>query len=292
MPPWSILRAGAESRVSVSSNLGEEPTHVVPASRSGGGLEGVRHVNLLGVNVHLLQSQTIRPLIRDFISAGEKRLVLNVNCNCLNLAYENPWLRDFLNSADLVFCDGVGVLIGARILGQRIPERIPFTDWDWGLGRESERGGYSLFLLGARPGVAERAAARLREAHPDLVIAGVQHGYFDKARDSAENQAVVRAINSARPNMLIVCFGMPLQERWLMENWSSIDANVAMVGGAALDYMAGDLRRPPVWMRRHSMEWLGRVMIEPRRLWRRYLLGNGLFLMRVLKQRASSPSAS
>lgn len=243
------------------------------------------HLRILGVNVHLLQGHTIRPLIREYISRGEKRLVLNVNCHCLNLAYERAWLREFLNSADLVFCDGVGVLLGARLLGERLPERIPFTDWDWGLGEASEESGYSLFLLGARPGVAERAAARLREAHPQLKIAGTHHGYFDKARNSAENRAVIQRVNSVRPNVLIVCFGMPLQEQWLMENWADLQANVTMVGGAALDYIAGEVRRPPLWMRRCSLEWLGRVVIEPRRLWRRYLIGNGQFLARVLMQR-------
>ncbi len=255
------------------------------ASCSGGRLDGVGHLEILGVNVHLLQGRTIRPLVREYISRNEKRLVLNVNCHCLNLAYERPWLRSFLNSADLVFCDGVGVLLGARLLGERLPERIPFTDWDWGLGEESDKLGYSLFLLGARPGVAECAAVRLREAHPQLKIAGTHHGYVDKRVDSAENRAVIQKINSVQPNVLIVCFGMPLQEQWLMENWRNIEANVAMVGGAALDYIAGEVRRPPLWMRKHSLEWLGRVLIEPRRLWRRYLLGNGQFIARVLQQR-------
>lgn len=242
-------------------------------------------LEILGVNVHVVQAESIRPLIRDCIADGDKKLILNVNSNCLNLAYEHTWLRDFLNSVDLVFCDGVGVMMAARILGKRLPERIPFTDWDWGLGSESEHRGYSLFLLGARAGVAERAAERLTATYPQLRIAGTHHGYFDHDKDSEENRELVRAISAARPNMLIVCLGMPLQERWLMENWDEIDANVAMVGGAALDYMAGDVPRPPLWMRQHSLEWLGRMLIEPRRLWRRYLVGNSLFLMRVFRQR-------
>ena len=249
---------------------------------------GIEHLKILGVNVHFLNARTIRPLIHEYIRKDQKRLVLNVNCHCLNLAYKRSWLRGFLNSADLVFCDGAGVLLGARILGERLPERIPFTDWDWGLGEESEEHGYSLFLLGARPGIAERAAARLKASSPHVKIAGTHHGYFDKEPGSEENQEVIRRINAVKPNMLIVCFGMPLQEQWLMENWKDVDANVFMVGGAALDYLAGEVPRPPVWMRKHSLEWLGRLAIEPRRLWRRYLLGNSLFVLRVLKQRLVS----
>jgi len=242
-------------------------------------------IEILGVSVHLLEAREVRSAIEGFVTRGEKRLVLNVNCHGLNLAYRLPWMRTFLNSADLVFCDGVGVMVGARLLGHRIPERIAFTDWDWQLGSQAEEHGYSLFLLGARPGVAERAAARLEEAHPHLRVLGTHHGYFDRRRETRDNEDVIRRINGLRPDILVVCFGMPLQERWLFENWDRIDARVAMVGGAFLDYVSGDVRRPPLWMRRHSLEWLGRLLIDPRRLWRRYLVGNSLFLLRVLRQR-------
>ena len=242
-------------------------------------------IDILGVQVHALDQETMRTAVHDVIERGGKSLVLNVNCQCINLAYTRPWLRDFLNSADLVFCDGVGVLIGARLLGHRLPERIAFTDWDWGMGSQSQQQGHSVFLLGARPGVGERAAERMRASYPHLRIAGTHHGYFDKTRGCAENEAVVAEISAARPDILIVCFGMPLQEQWLKENWAAIDAHVALCGGAFLDYVAGDLRRPPGWMSKVSLEWLGRLLIEPRRLWRRYVIGNPIFLLRVLRQR-------
>ena len=98
---------------------------IAPESRS------LEHLEILGVRVHTLERNAIRSIIHEYITRDEKRLVLNVNCHCLNLAYEAPWLRSFLNSADLVFCDGAGIQMGARILGRRPPQRIPFTDWDW-----------------------------------------------------------------------------------------------------------------------------------------------------------------
>jgi len=118
-----------------------------------------------------------------------------------------------------------------------------------------------------------------------LRIVGTYHGYFDKTPGSPGNEAVIQAINAVKPNILIVGFGMPLQERWLMENWDRVEASVALTGGAVFDYVSGDLRRPPCWMTSHGLEWLGRLLIEPRRLWQRYLIGNPLFLWRVLKQR-------
>jgi N-acetylglucosaminyldiphosphoundecaprenol N-acetyl-beta-D-mannosaminyltransferase len=133
--------------------------------------------------------------------------------------------------------------------------------------------------------VADKAAANLKARYPDLRIVGTHHGYFDKTQGCAENEAVIEQINTVKPNILIVGFGMPLQERWLMENWDRIDANVALTGGAVFDYVSGELRRAPRWMTENGLEWLGRLIIEPRRLWKRYLIGNPIFLWRVLKQR-------
>jgi len=170
-------------------------------------------------------------------------------------------------------------------LGYNIPQRITYADWMWQLAEFAESHGFTLFFLGARPGVADKAAARLKERFPNLRIVGTRHGYFDKDAGSPENEAVIRKINAAKPNILIVGFGMPLQECWLMENWDRIEANVALTGGAVFDYVSGELPRGPRWMTDHGLEWLARLIIEPRRLWKRYLIGNPLFLWRVVKQR-------
>jgi len=243
------------------------------------------HTEVLGVRVSTITVAQLHRRIRKCIDQRQRALVLNVNASCLNLACERPWLRAFLNGADIVFCDGAGVMLAARILGRPIPERITYADWVWQLARFAEAEGFTLFFLGARPGVADDAARRLRERFPGLRIVGTYHGYFDKTPGSAENQTVVWTINASDPNILVVGFGMPLQERWLMENWHSLTANVALTGGAVFDYASGGLRRAPSWMTKNSLEWLGRLIVEPRRLWKRYLIGNPLFLYRVLKQR-------
>lgn len=244
-----------------------------------------RAVNILGIAVHPLRVSELHEIIEEIIQEKRKELVLNINTNCINLAWKNTWMRTFLNSAKVVFCDGAGVMIGARILGYHVPQRITYADWTWQLAEFAEPHGFTFFFLGAKPGVAEKAAARLKERFPNLKIAGVHHGYFKKIPRSTENEAMIQQINAAKPNILIVGFGMPLQERWLMENWERIEANVALTGGAVFDYVSGKLRRPPRWMAEHNLEWLGRLFIEPRRLWRRYLIGNPLFLWRVLKER-------
>jgi N-acetylglucosaminyldiphosphoundecaprenol N-acetyl-beta-D-mannosaminyltransferase len=118
-----------------------------------------------------------------------------------------------------------------------------------------------------------------------LRIAGVHHGYFDHTSGSPENEDVVQQINAANPDVLVVGFGMPLQEWWLKENWDRVDAGVAITLGAIFDYVSGELRRGPRFLIDNGFEWLARLLIEPRRLWRRYVVGNPIFLTRVLVQR-------
>jgi N-acetylglucosaminyldiphosphoundecaprenol N-acetyl-beta-D-mannosaminyltransferase len=242
-------------------------------------------VTLLGVRIHAITLDQLLDQIERYVQQRQHALIAYANVHGVNLACEQPWFRDFLNQSDIVFCDGFGVKWGARLLGQQIPHRFTPPDWIDQLAALCARNGYRLFLLGARPGVAERAAQRLREAHPEVQVAGVHHGYFDKTPGSQENEAVVRSINAAQPDVLILGFGMPLQERWLQENWPHLAAHVALTGGAVFDYIAGEVRRGPRWMTDNGLEWLARLLIEPQRLWRRYLMGNPVFVWRVLRQR-------
>jgi N-acetylglucosaminyldiphosphoundecaprenol N-acetyl-beta-D-mannosaminyltransferase len=243
-------------------------------------------VNVLGVGVDPITVEELHAKIGGLIQERSRAaVVVTANAHCLNLAYRDPALRGFLNAADIVLCDGAGVMLAARILGRRIPERITYADWAWRLAAFAEAEGHVLYLLGGRRGVAGRAARRLRKRFPTLNVVGVHHGYFDRSAGSPENEAVVEEINAARPDVLVVGFGMPLQEYWLMENRHRLDAKVVLTGGAVFDYVSGELRRGPRVLTENGLEWLARLLIEPRRLWRRYLIGNPLFLARVLEQR-------
>lgn len=242
-------------------------------------------INVLGVHIDILGRIGLHEKISYYCDYDKKAVVAHANVHGLNIAYQLDWYRTFLNTSEIVFCDGFGVKWAARILGYRLPERITYADWTWSLAAYAEQHGYTLYFLGSRPGVAERAAQRLQERHPNLQIAGTNHGFFDKTCGSLENERVIHSINQAKPHILIVGFGMPLQERWLMDNWNRIEANVALPGGAVFDYVSGELRRGPRWMTDNGFEWLARLIIEPRRLWKRYVLGNPIFLWRVLRQR-------
>lgn len=254
--------------------------------------QSVPSVTVLGVRIHAVTVGDLHRLFAATIDSRQRALVMHVNVHGMNLAYERPWLVDILNQADLVYCDGGGVVMGARLLGQHLPGRITLADWLWDLAEFAQQHGYSVFLLGARPNVAAKAADQLRQRCPDLKVAGTHHGYFDKTPGSAENEAVLQLISDSKPDIVIVGFGMPIQERWLHDNWPRLDTHVAVAGGAIFDFISGELKRAPVWMNNNSLEWLGRLLVEPTRLWQRYLVGNPLFLTRVLRHRLSgTPSA-
>lgn len=234
----------------------------------------------LWVPIALIDVEELHAEIDRLIAEDRRELILNVNAHAMNLAYELPWLRDLFARTRIVFCDGAGVMAALRVFaGVHVPQRITYADWMWQLAAHCAHRGHSLFLLGGEPGVAEAAAARLVERHPTLAIAGHHHGFF--AKQGPENYAVVARINAARPNVLVVGFGMPLQERWLADNAGAVAANVLLSGGAVFDYVSGKSRRGPRLLVDNGGEWLARLAFEPRRLWRRYVVGNPLFVARA-----------
>lgn len=245
----------------------------------------MNRVDVLGVPVDPVTIDQLHERILAFVHTGRRSTVLHANVHAINLAWRHAWFARILREADLVFCDGAGVRLGARLLGEQLPARITYADWMWQLAGWCATHRLSLFLVGAEQGVAEIAAERLRTRHPAVTIAGTHHGYFDKTPDGPASRAVLDAINAARPDIVIVAFGMPLQEQWVRDHRARIDAPVVLTAGAAFDYVSGRLHRAPEWMTAHGLEWLGRLAIEPRRLMARYVIGNPLFLVRVLRAR-------
>jgi N-acetylglucosaminyldiphosphoundecaprenol N-acetyl-beta-D-mannosaminyltransferase len=223
--------------------------------------------------------------IEDAIKEGRKLSIGNVNIYAMNLATERSSFKNSLNNFDIVFCDGYGVKIGASILGKKIPERFTPPDFIHDMMKIIENQKGSVFLLGAKPGIAEKAGEALIEKSPNLIIAGTQDGYFNKTKETSENQAVITKINSLNPSVLLIGLGMPLQEEWINENWASLNVSVVLPVGALFDTLSGTVPRAPRFLTDHGLEWLARLIIEPRRLWKRYIMGNPLFFLRIISQR-------
>ncbi|MEZ4736421.1 MAG: WecB/TagA/CpsF family glycosyltransferase [Caldilineaceae bacterium] len=241
---------------------------------------------ILGTQLSLYDNQQMLAYIRDAVQHQQKVTILSGNVYSFNLAFEQEWLRAFFNQANIVRLDGAGVRLGGQLLGYRPPTRMTWADFAWELAEFAEQHGFTLYFLGARPGVAQRAAERLTARFPNLQIVGTDHGYFNKEPGSTESTQVIQKLNQAKPQIVVIGFGMPVQERWLSHYRNQINAEVVMTGGAVFDYISGELQRAPRWMTDHGMEWLGRLLIEPRRLWKRYILGNPLFFWRILMYKA------
>lgn len=242
-------------------------------------------VNLLGVPIHDLSKSDIVASVIGKVIAGERGIFVYINIYAINLAQTLPWFRNFLNGASIAYCDGFGVLLGARLAGYRLIHRSTPPDWISDLASECASRAITIFLLGGRSGVAEHAALFLIRKHPELRINGTHHGYFEPSSGEADSENLIQMINQAGADILLVGMGMPLQEKWLDENWEHLNVKVALPVGALLDYMGDEKHRPPPWMTNHGMEWAGRLLIEPRRLWKRYLLGIPHFFFLIFRQR-------
>ncbi len=211
---------------------------------------------------------------------GEKSLLAFVNPDCLNIAYTHERYRAVLRRATRVLPDGIGLKIGCRIRGLGLAANVNGTDLFPRLCERAARDGFSLFLLGAHPGIAERVAENMRARCPDLLIAGTQHGYFSLD----EEGAIIDRINLSGARVLLVAFGVPRQELWLADHHDRLMPPVRMGVGGLFDFYSGRISRAPLWLREIGLEWVWRLAQEPGRMWRRYILGNPLFLYRVWRQ--------
>lgn len=241
------------------------------------------NVHLLGVRIDILDVDQLISFLISNVSNQNKIIIANANIHAINIAYEDNYFRKILNSSAIVFCDGFGVKLASRLIHKKKLYRYTPPDWFPVLANECSKKGLSMFFLGGIPGVTEKAANILKRENPEIRILGTHHGFFDKTITSKENLEVLKAINSMHPDILVVGFGMPVQEKWISENLQDLNIKVAIPVGALFDYISGDLYRFPSWMTDHGLEWLGRVVIEPGRLWKRYILGNPLFFWRLFK---------
>lgn len=240
-------------------------------------------LHLFDIRLHKLTRPELLAAIIG-MTAGGKSIVAYANIKTMNLAYEQPWYAGFLNRANLVYCDGFGVVLGARLAGRpiRAVHRATCPDWLETLAGECEQNGRSLFLLAGCDETADKARKRLAAAFPQLKL-GVHHGYFQKT--GPENENVIQIINRFQPDILCVGFGTPLQEQWIEHNHQKINTHVFLPVGACVDYYTGLRSRGPAWLTDHGLEWLCRLISEPQRLWHRYVVGIPLFMLRIIRIR-------
>lgn len=240
-------------------------------------------VNILGVEIACLDQAGLIDQALAWSQSAERRVIYYANAHVLNLVSENPKYRQYLKSADLVYADGASLVFASRLLGGASLTRLTGADWIEPLCARAAAQGVSLYLLGGGPGIAGQAALNLLNRYPSLKISGAADGFFQE-RSVAQ---ITSEIASARPQIVLVGMGSPVQWQWIDEHRSVLTQGVWWGVGALFDFVAGAERRAPGWMNRLGLEWLYRLAQDPVGKWRRYLLGNPRFVFRVLVQSLS-----
>ena len=238
---------------------------------------------LFGIDVETAPPAELLRRIMGWAGNDGRHRVSYVNAHVLNQSLTNADLGRALRDSDLVYCDGYGVRLAARLIGRPVSHRMTGADWIWGIAALCQQSGRSLYLLGSDLGASTEAAATLRRWYPGLDVRGTHHGYFDL--DGPHSERVLEHIAENPPDVLLVGMGTPLQELWVDANHDRIEASVIWTVGALFDYVAGRVPRAPHWIADNGLEWIFRLAVEPRRMWRRYLLGNPAFLFRVIGER-------
>jgi N-acetylglucosaminyldiphosphoundecaprenol N-acetyl-beta-D-mannosaminyltransferase len=218
--------------------------------------------------------------VATLIDEDRSQQVCFVNADCFNIAARNEPYRNAVTKARLVFPDGVGVILASRIAGKSIRQNLNGTDMFPRLCARLAPEHRRVFLLGGKPGVGKKVKEYIEEMHPGLVVAGVHHGYFS----AAEEPAVINEIRASRADLLLVAFGAPRQDTWIHDHLQELGVPVAMGVGGLFDFYSQSVPRAPGWIRSLGMEWGFRLVMEPGRLWRRYLIGNWVFMARVLRE--------
>lgn len=228
---------------------------------------------ILDVNVHRVSLAGVCERLDEFVASQQPHQIVTVNMDFVRLARSDTEFRDVVNAADLAVPDGVPVLWLSRLLNQALHERVTGVDIVEHGAALAARRGYSIFLLGGEPGVADAAAAVLVRRNPGLRIAGTYAPPFGPF-SAEENQRMVSLVKAARPDMLFVAFGAPRQDIWIRQHQDELGVPVCAGIGGTFDLLAGRRARAPSWAQRSGLEWAFRLMQEPRRLARRYLLGD------------------
>lgn len=244
---------------------------------------GPAHIDRVSINDAL---ETISAMLSTERTAAQT--VIAVNAQVLDAARRDQRLATVLAEADLVIADGMSLVFASRLLGSPLPERVTGVDLMLRVCELAAGAGKSVYLLGGRPGAAEGAASKLSGLFPELKSVGTDCPPFGFENNPLQSEAVIRKIQKAQPDILFVGFGAPKQEFWMKRYASLVPVSVMMAVGGSFDMLAGQVPRAPKWIQNLGFEWLFRLSCEPRRLWKRYLIGNLRFIQIVVNQRLRS----
>lgn len=268
-------RHGLKSRIGMLVRAA--PAFLFRSTADSGSVDG--EVMLFGLK---FRNRTMEEAVGEILDAAESEQgarVAFVNPDCINIALKDSRYRAVLEKTDAVYPDGIGLQIACKMLGMRMKDNLNGTDLFPILWNRMQDRNMGVYLLGSYPGVAEKMAGNLKRSYPKLKISGYRHGYFSKR----ECDEIVEEINASGAHLLLVAMGVPRQEIWIDRFRPRLNVKVVAGVGGLFDFVSGRIPRAPVWIREMGLEWCYRLLREPRRLWRRYIIGNLIFFWNLLR---------
>lgn len=233
-------------------------------------------VDILDIPVDAITMKEAVDKVGTFVKEGGAHTIYTPNAEIMMAAQRDQELNQILRKADMLVPDGAGVVLASKLLGRRVPEKVSGIDLVREVFKAYAASGLSCYLFGAKPGVAQEAADRIKTEYPGLVIAGCRNGYFTEQDDTE----IIDEINRTSPDILLVALGAPKQEKWIFSHLDKLDAKVCIGVGGTIDILSGRVQLSPDFFRRHGLEWLHRLSREPKRA--RRMLDIPRFLLRVL----------
>ncbi|MDO4563297.1 MAG: WecB/TagA/CpsF family glycosyltransferase [Clostridia bacterium] len=217
-------------------------------------------VSILGVKVSAVDFEGAAGKAMEFLNSDEPKIIVTPNSEMILAASRDEEFCRVLNSADMVVPDGIGVVYAAKLVGRPLSERVAGFDLVCELLSRIAGTEHTVYFLGAKPTVAEKAAEKCRECYPGIRIVGTHDGYFKN------DDEVIAEINALSPALLVVCLGFPRQEKWMIKNRERLNIKLAIGAGGTLDVLAGNSTRAPEFYQKHGIEWLYRLKKEPSRI--------------------------
>lgn len=212
-----------------------------------------------------------------------KSYVIAVNTDVIIQIENDAYLKEIVGNADIVIVDGQPLVWISKFYKTPVKGRVSGSDLIPALCKLSAKRNYSIFIIGGKPGVAEKARKNLEREIPQIKISGTYSPPFGFEKDKEELKYINEMISKVHPDIVVACFGCPKQEKWIYENYLKYDATVSICAGATVDFLAGEIKRAPKWMRRYGLEWLYRITQDPKRLIKRYLVDD-IKIFRLIKK--------
>ncbi len=243
----------------------------------------MKKIPFLNTYINNISMTEALQLVEEMVTLEKKSYIVAANVDVIVKIENDEYLKKIVDNADIVVADGKPLLWISKWHGQPLRAKISGSDLVPLLCEMSDKKGYKIFLIGGKEGVAEQAKDRLEDKFPNIQIVGTYAPAFGFEKDERELNKINSMISDAKPDILIACFGCPKQEKWIYENITKYDAKVSICAGATIDFLAGNIKRAPKWMREIGLEWFYRFLQEPKRMFRRYFVDDVMILKLLFK---------